>query len=69
MTSSPASDLRPRFVRSKGSVAFVHPCCICGNPIAPFGVDAFVLRAVRAHNPKLAGRWYCAEHRPEEKKR
>jgi hypothetical protein len=56
-------------VRSKGSVAFVHPCCQCGNPVAPFGVDAYVLRAIRAHNPKLAGRWYCAEHRPEEPKR
>lgn len=28
---------------------FHHPCIVCGNALAPFGVH---------------GNWYCQEHRP-----
>jgi hypothetical protein len=60
--------IQPRFVRIPDSTAyaFVHECCICGNPMAPYG------EAYSARNGK-PGRWYCRPHwiahnRPSEEK-
>lgn len=35
---------------------FEHPCCICGQPDAPFGYGVFLRQGIK-------GLWYCAEHK------
>jgi len=37
-----------------------HPCCVCGDPFASFGVGVSFLRGI-------AGKWYCRAHRPKKR--
>lgn len=54
----------PRFEKNdRGGIAFVHPCCVCGD-WGMFGYNVTLGRAMAKRDAKLAGRWYCAGHRP-----
>lgn len=40
------------------TVYFDHPCCVCGQPDAPFGFGVFLRHGVK-------GLWYCADHKAD----
>lgn len=42
-----------------GAPAFLHPCGICGNAVAPFGYGVKLRAAIDSGNPVMAGRWLC----------
>ena len=42
---------------------FTATCETCGAE-AHFGYGVKLRAAIKAKDPKLAGRWYCAAHRP-----
>lgn len=55
-----SQDVAPRMVRRgpTGTTVFIHPCCVCGHPDAPFGT------AVNLRDERL-GTWHCRTCRPE----
>lgn len=48
--------IKDQEVSTKSGAHFDHPCCICGDPVAPFGFGVDVLHG-------LKGLWYCAAHK------
>jgi len=42
-----------------GAPAFIHPCGICGNAVAPFGYGVKLRAAIDSGDAKRAGRWLC----------
>lgn len=41
-------------LKSSGAVVIIHPCCMCGKPDAPFGIDV----KLRGYGKSL-GYWFC----------
>jgi len=59
---SKTTDIRPRFRKVKGtegSRIFWHPCSVCGDTDAPFGLGVSLM-----HNQ--FGTWFCAVHLPDD---
>ena len=59
---SKTEDRRPRFRRVKGtenSRVFWHPCSVCGDTVAGFGLDVEILR-------NNFGTWFCGECKPDD---
>ena len=54
MTQSKAKFFR---AKSSGAIVFIHPCCVCGKPNAPFGCNV----NLRGPAPRYAGDWFCDE--------
>lgn len=48
-----------RIERLGEGMVFAHPCGRCGAPVAPFGFDVSLIRALTERRADLAGRWLC----------
>lgn len=57
----------PTFKKIGETIAFIHPCSKCGDPVAPFGVGVRLRAAMAARDAQLAGRWLCGACWREEK--
>lgn len=53
-----------------GGVMFVHPCCVCGNKDAPFGISAAPPRGKKSDNYPICNwkgiNWHCSECLPKD---
>ena len=49
---------RMRPLRSGGKI-FWHPCSVCGDQVAPFGVGVDTTR-------NKMGQWFCRDHVPDD---
>lgn len=65
--------VRTRIIRETGASVLEHWCEVCGKD-AYFGYGASLLRAYKAKDAgnidlakELLGKWYCGEHKPEDK--
>ena len=54
--------MTPRLERVGKALVFIHPCEVCGNPVAPFGTGVRLRSAIEARDATKAGRWFCREH-------
>jgi hypothetical protein len=54
---------RPKLIKLavSGAIVFIHPCCKCGNLLAPFGYGCTFLG-----KKPTAGKWYCGKCKPKE---
>lgn len=50
---------------ARGAAHFMHECEVCGA-WGSFGVGVQLRHAMRLQRQHLAGKWYCAAHRPEK---